>query len=88
MVRRHDAWRALAQQPSPKPDAMLDVVAADLSALALLRLGDRDAALARWRDVLRQPYWLTAKWIRIAPEYAPLRAGPGIASLEAVGVPR
>jgi serine/threonine-protein kinase len=79
---------ALAQQPSPKPDAMFDVVATDLSALALLRLGDRDAALARWRDVLRRPYWLTAKWIRIAPEYAPLRAGPGIASLEAVGVSR
>ena len=82
----HQADRArrelgLAQQPGPKPDAMFDVVAVELSAMVLIRLGDRDAAIPLLRSVLQRQYWLTPAWLRIAPEYAPLRTHPEFASL-------
>ncbi len=40
------------------------------------RIGKVDDALNLWEGLLHKAYWLTPAWMRIAPEFAPLRGNP------------
>jgi serine/threonine-protein kinase len=49
--------------------------------LTFLALGDRDAALAQLKPLLRVPYFLSPAWLRIDTTMAPLRGHPGFTKL-------
>jgi tetratricopeptide (TPR) repeat protein len=73
----------LEQTSRGHPDAFFDPVRDQARALALIQLGEHDAALDILSDLVDKPYWLTKDWLRIAPEYRPLRGNPRFESLVA-----
>ena len=67
--------RAVALMPLSK-DANTGAYVQHQLARIYLLVGDRDKALDALEPLLKIPYWLSPAWLRIDPNFAPLRGNP------------
>ena len=76
--------RAVAANP-PTTDAYQGVYLTYLLARLYLLVGEPDHAMDQLDRVLRMPFYVTPAWLRIDPEWEPLRTNPRFQALATVG---
>jgi hypothetical protein len=57
-------------------DALTGAYAQHQLARIYLLAGDTERALDRLEPLLKVPYWISPGWLRIDPNFAPLRGNP------------
>jgi serine/threonine-protein kinase len=70
-----EAERAVALSPASK-DANSGAYVQHQAARVYLAVGDKDKALDTLEPLLAMPYYVTRAWLRIDPNFAPLRGNP------------
>jgi tetratricopeptide (TPR) repeat protein len=70
-----EGQRALALKPSTK-DALFGPYDEHQFIRIYMILGQQDRATDLLEKLLKEPYWLTPAWLRIDPNFKPLRGNP------------